>query len=89
MAVGEDDPFTREPIEVGRGEFRLRVERAHVAVALVVGVDDDDVGPGLFCGVGRGERGAQQCEPKREGVFHGSGFGGRTSTLGPEETLRG
>lgn len=48
IAIGETHPFGGHPVQVGRGEFLLAVT-AQVAVAEVVGEDEDDVGwPLLF-----------------------------------------
>ena len=44
MTVGKGYTFLRQPIHVGRFEFGIRIECTNVSVALVVGVDHDDVG---------------------------------------------
>ena len=44
MGIGEPHPLARETIEVGRGDFGPIVVAAHVAVAKVIGEDEDDVG---------------------------------------------
>ena len=48
MRVGETDAFARQPIDVRRLDARGAVG-GDVAVAEVVGVDQDDVRPGLGC----------------------------------------
>ena len=58
MGVGEDHAFARQAVEVRRADFGFRVEAAQVAVAEVVGEDEDDVGPRGGSGE-RGGRGAQ------------------------------
>ncbi len=44
MTVGKDHALLRDAVEVWRGDFALGVEAADVAVAEVVGEDEDDVG---------------------------------------------
>ena len=44
MPIREDHSLMREPVEIRRLELRLRIQRAHVAVTLIVGVDEDYVG---------------------------------------------
>ena len=68
VAVGERQALARQAVDVRGLELRLRVETGGVAVALVVGVDEDDVGP-----VG-GERTAgdqRSGDQGREQVSHG------------------
>jgi hypothetical protein len=54
VGIGEPHALAREAIKVGRGDFGPVVVAAYVAVAKVIGKDDDDVRHGwLFCGVQR------------------------------------
>ena len=46
MAVGEDQPLRREPVDVGRWDLPGPVH-AHVAVPNVIPVNDDDIRPVL------------------------------------------
>src|SRR5437763_9244621 len=46
MRVGEANAFAGQSIQIRRGDFRLGVEAAHVAVAEVVGQDKDNVRTG-------------------------------------------
>ena len=49
MGVGETHPLRRQPVDVRRGDLAaIRVVALHVAVAEIIGVDDDDVGPCRF-----------------------------------------
>ncbi len=48
MCVGETDAFARQPIDVRRLDARGAVG-GDIAVAEIVGVDQDDVRPGLGC----------------------------------------
>src|SRR4051812_42229395 len=65
MTVGEEQAFACETIDVGSLELGLGIDRTHVAVALIVRVDDDDVG--LFDSEQRQCRpGDQQQERNRE-----------------------
>ena len=52
MRIGKTKSFLREPIEVWRGNLRLGIVAARVAIAHVGGEDDDDVGAGGFLGGG-------------------------------------
>ncbi len=58
VVVGEADALAGEAIEARRRELRLAVG-AQVAVAEIVGLDEDDVGPGPGLPLGRGVEGAQ------------------------------
>ena len=48
MGVGEGKAVVDEGVEVGCFEFGFWVERADVAIALVVSVNYDDVGAGFL-----------------------------------------
>ena len=64
MPVRETHPLRCEAIHVRRGDFgALRVVRMHVAVAEVIGEDDDNVRL-------RGEKGGAEGEEKKE-ALHG------------------
>ena len=54
MGVGEQDPFLRQPVDVRRGDLRVWIGGAAIAVTHVIGKDDNDVGPGQW--VGRTDR---------------------------------
>jgi hypothetical protein len=45
VTVGEYEAFAGEAVHVLGGKAASRVESAAVSVALIVGVQDDDVGP--------------------------------------------
>ena len=67
MAVGEAHALGGEPVDVWRGDFSARgIVALHVAVAEVVGEDDEEVGFGGVGGRGRGG-GEGEKEGKREG----------------------
>ena len=44
MRIDVAHAFTREPVDVRRRDAALGIERADVAIAEIVGIDDDDVG---------------------------------------------
>jgi hypothetical protein len=69
MGVSEARAGLGEPIEVGRRDFRLRVIAAHIAVAQVVGEDDDDVGTTRVRGRD-GECGKEPAETEQEQTVH-------------------
>ena len=76
MPVGEAQALRREAVEVRRGDFAaLRVVALHIAVAEVVGEDEEQVralrGRGHGCGVRRG-REREQRQGEQEEVFHGT-----------------
>jgi hypothetical protein len=43
MRIGEAHAFAREAVNVRRGDLRLRIEAARVAVAHVVNEEEEDV----------------------------------------------
>ncbi len=60
--AGEPAPFSGEPVEMRRAD-RLRAKAPEVAVALVIGEDDDDVRLRGGKGLSAGERdGCEECE---------------------------
>ena len=65
MSVGQPQALPRQPIEMRCGDPPGRVERADIAVAEIVGQDQDDVGPGLGSAIG--------------GPTHGKQHGGKES----------
>src|SRR5262245_445133 len=44
MRIGENHPLRRDPIEIRRWNFSLRIKALHIAVAEVVAENEDDVG---------------------------------------------
>ena len=60
MRVGEPHPLARQPVEMRRGHFRLRVVAADVAVAEVVREDDEDVRIARVGGEGGGQQDSRQ-----------------------------
>lgn len=59
MAVGKSHSFRRQLIQVGRWDFRFRIQCAHVAVTHVIRQDDHDVR--LICRV-RGKDSQGKCK---------------------------
>ena len=43
MRIGKPRAFPRKPVEVRRGNFRVRVVATEVAIAEIIGEDDDDI----------------------------------------------
>ena len=78
MSIGETRALPCESIQMRRGNLRVGVVAAEVAVAEVIGEDVDDVGAHRLGGV-RGERskrGKREREKDETGRFHG-GFRNR------------
>ena len=74
VAVGETHALRREAIKVGRFVKRLRIVRAHVSPAVIVGQQDDDVhGLGCRCGLRRERSKTGESEIFEEVVLHGAG----------------
>ena len=67
MCIGEAQSFCRETVEMRRGNFRRGIVRAEIAVAHVIGVEDEDVGLRRFRGgVQPGGRCEQQHGEERD-----------------------
>ena len=69
MRVGEPQALAGQPIEMRRGDAPGRVERADVAVAEVVGEDQEHIGArlgGAVCGRAHGEQqgGEESAHPR-------------------------
>jgi hypothetical protein len=79
MSIRETHSACSKVVNVGGGNFAaLGVVALDIAVAKVVGEDDDDVG--LLCGSGLGQGGGEQ-ESGEEEFFHRKG--------GREEAMKG
>src|SRR5438309_1111653 len=51
MRIGETNSLARQAVEIRRRDFRLRIEAADIAIAEVIGENEDDVWRGrTFCG---------------------------------------
>jgi hypothetical protein len=74
MGVGQPQPLARQAIEMRCGDPPGGVERADIAVAEIVGEDQDDVGAGLRGGAGDGDDGEEDDsrEPAHARILHGS-----------------
>ena len=46
MCIGKSDAFPGQPVQVRRGHLGLEVITAHVAVAEIVGQDEENIGLG-------------------------------------------
>ena len=66
VGVGEADALVGQAVYVGRRAFRLRIEAPRVAVAHVVGEEEDDVG--LACGGLCGGGPSRGCPSRRAGA---------------------
>ena len=79
MPIRETHALRREPVNVRRGNLAaLGIVALHIAIAEIVGEDDENVGHFARC-VGSADcaqRGEQQGSEEGEGVFHDSSFGG-------------
>jgi len=84
VGVGKAEAFSRELVDVGCGDFGLIVVAAEVAVAKVIGEDEEDVGKAV--GLGRGFAGKEQKERQQGG--NGRGKWGKCSAIDSGETSK-
>ena len=71
----EADAFAREPVDIRR-RHELAAIAAEIAVAEVVGKNEDDVRLWRFPVSGAADSGEEECEEERETGYHAEGFSG-------------
>ena len=74
MCVGEDHPLVRQPVDPRRGNFALRIEATHIAIAQIVAEDVNHVGS-AFGGLQMSDMtgGQKQSDKQNSSERHGRG----------------